>query len=930
MDSNLSFLKLDKKLDFSKEKGMIDESFSMDFQMTLENNIIINLFDILTLISKKEFQPQTGNFIIEKKNEQYLIKINEVKSEYKLDTLLIKFFESFKEKLSKSNNSHINKLILIDDFLSLEIRLIIQQATLINGLEVIHIIDTNKALRFYIELYNKKEESSIDEYILIMIKYDNNLDLAIYTKDPIRKKYKAYKQFPNNFEDLKELKASKEGFILLEKSDENKYFIKIKDYISNLIENEIGEQEFQNIEKIYIFEAIDIANLNKKIFLGVSNSLNYSRTQECMAIFKIIDNIEITQKKIDGITIENYSYNLKKKESPILLELELPFEGCFYMTIFLTFYGKMFSNFVLITVYFNQNNYYYISLNQIYCNSIEFLFYRIFPETIFDSKNYENIKLEENFEDNEYIKRICLINVDRESINSKLVPDESINIVNSEFKNCTVIIGEKLNILSFFKKETYSKKVLNMNIYKFIEDAARLSSKTTLQYFEANKNKLNGIYFNVNMKKPFFDKYIDKGFDNNKIFDKSAFYIAYGKYIIFKTIFLEMVGKLPNFNYNESNINKFVEAMKHLEKFNEKCKNLIKNDDLLISQLFFTASLILNDYLNSKEYSGLKKDLFELIDFKEKGTIYNSAYENNLELILNLNKESFLYPIFLQFNSGFKEYENISSCLISKLTLQQIKLDLVKSLDNYGIRIFFNTKYFASTNLFSFITIYNEAKNFGKKLDEQELLSLNDIKYHKRTSVSFLQKHERFCHFKKIFNKTELQYLNSPRGYINFSNNQLIFLALKKNENKGEIGEALEYFLTNGQRNIINNLYYYKDGSYNFQNLFNINIFLEKTNEKLISILKDIPESPEAKETMEDSESNESVNNNIFSDSNKYKAHLTKENRVDDEKENEVDKYIEEKNKIINENTFRKFTFPRNTLYKYKYDYSKHKLVLDE
>lgn len=60
--------------------------------------------------------------------------------------------------------------------------------------------------------------------------------------------------------------------------------------------------------------------------------------------------------------------------------------------------------------------------------------------------------------------------------------------------------------------------------------------------------------------------------------------------------------------------------------------------------------------------------------------------------------------------------------MISKLTLEQIKLDLLKSLDRYGIRIFFRTKYLADTSMNTCINIYKEKKVFGKKLDENELL----------------------------------------------------------------------------------------------------------------------------------------------------------------------------------------------------------------
>ena len=322
IDKNLGILKLDKKIIFSKEKGIIDNTFSLNFQIIVENNIIINLFEIMNLISKKGYQSQSGNYSIEKINEKYIINIKESDSKYNLDELLIQFFEKIKEQINDKNNLPIDKLILIDDDTPLEIRLIIQQASLINGIEIINIIDTNKALRFYINLFKPNQESSIDGFISIIIKYNKHIDIAIYTDDPIRKLFKSYQEIPNDLEEIKDLKIAKEGFIVLEKSDKNEKFIKIKEYLSNLINNEIGNQEFKNIEKIYIFEGNNLESLNQKIFLGAFNSLNFGKSQECTALFKIIDNKELNDnKKINEIIIENCKYNLEKKEIPILLDL---------------------------------------------------------------------------------------------------------------------------------------------------------------------------------------------------------------------------------------------------------------------------------------------------------------------------------------------------------------------------------------------------------------------------------------------------------------------------------------------------------------------------------------------------------------------------------------------------------------------------------
>ena len=296
-EQNLCFIKLDHKIMISNEKGVINKDFSMDFSIQIENNIIIDLFEIITKISKNNYQNNNKNFQIYKENENYIIKNKELNTEYKLDNLLIHFFEKMEKKLFITYNNHINKLILIYDIISYEIRLIIQQSALINGIDIIHMIDTNKALRFYIELSETIQKHSKTQYISIIIKYSNYIEIATYTCGPIRKLYNTFKEIPNVFEDLKEVKYTKDSFILLDDYNENKLFIKLKKYISDLIEFDMGNQDFQNLEQIYIFDAKDQIYLNDKTFLGTSISLKSKRTQQCIAIFNVIDKNDQTEKK---------------------------------------------------------------------------------------------------------------------------------------------------------------------------------------------------------------------------------------------------------------------------------------------------------------------------------------------------------------------------------------------------------------------------------------------------------------------------------------------------------------------------------------------------------------------------------------------------------------------------------------------------------
>lgn len=79
-------------------------------------------------------------------------------------------------------------------------------------------------------------------------------------------------------------KDMKDDFIIID--DSKNQFLEIKEYISNLIDNEIGNQDFKNIKQIYIFNS---NILNTQPFLGASYSFNFKKTKQCIAIFKVID-----------------------------------------------------------------------------------------------------------------------------------------------------------------------------------------------------------------------------------------------------------------------------------------------------------------------------------------------------------------------------------------------------------------------------------------------------------------------------------------------------------------------------------------------------------------------------------------------------------------------------------------------------------------
>ena len=99
MENNLDliFIKLDKKVIVSDKIGHINENFSIDFSLIVEQNVKFDLFEIITHISNNIYK-FNDEFEISKKNENYEINNKAFKIDYFLDELLIEFFSILKKK----------------------------------------------------------------------------------------------------------------------------------------------------------------------------------------------------------------------------------------------------------------------------------------------------------------------------------------------------------------------------------------------------------------------------------------------------------------------------------------------------------------------------------------------------------------------------------------------------------------------------------------------------------------------------------------------------------------------------------------------------------------------------------------------------------------------------------------------------------------
>ena len=265
------------------------------------------------------------------------------------------------------------------------------------------------------------------------------------------------------------------------------------------------------------------------------------------------------------------------------------------------------------------------------------------------------------------------------------------------------------------------------------------------------------------------------------------------------------------------------------------------------AQLIYTTGNLFIEYIqkfkkNKNKKLNPDKIICEIIDLKKNTTIYGEAYNNNINFILNLHYKSFLYQYFIQFDSSAQinlKNEKEKSCLISLLTQNQIKFDLLKALNPFIIRIDFKTKYKACTFLDCPISIFNEKIIFKKKLKNEEIFLNSDRLYQKRTILSFLFKHERMTHVKKILNKSEIDFEKSPTIYYNFEKNKY-FLLKTIEEQLPEIGDSFEFLISDGNIDLIENIFKSYNTDINLNKLYQTNIWTEETNDNLIKVLKEI------------------------------------------------------------------------------------------
>ena len=495
-----------------------------------------------------------------------------------------------------------------------------------------------------------------------------------------------------------------------------------------------------------------------------------------------------------------------------------------------------------ISIYFDKKNYFYCIGKQINHNSIEIIL------SDFSQKNhyledcfifYDKIKfnVKETFGDIKTRKRISFINIDADKLILPNIKSNSDTLLEkpSILENSLISIskGKIDNIIGIYKNEPFNQNKINKNEIKkklkeFIEPIRSFlhynekDYTTVNEYIDSFKNNfdtyIQAIKESLKLQK---DKDFELYFSNNlDLFDANDcdIFMYFSEFLL---LFPDVKGKSKENNIPVLFfISQYYFSKKAINNFEKTLINL-KNEEKI--KLIFSASRAIA-YLLSKGFGIKNDDLFELIDFNKKGTIYYDAQQRNLKFIDLLQENSEIFPILLQLNSGnsanyIDKSEPKFSSRISMLTLEDVKRHLNLSMANYGIRVKclcgFKSVSFVETKM----TIFSEMDIFGYFLDSK-IQSDEDSDFNKRFILSNIMIQEQFGHILFWENKSSFQFdipkelklsqfepLNPIEIYSPFNEGNFSRIKVPHSrENRRKLGYILLYHLVRGNKKLYNML----------------------------------------------------------------------------------------------------------------------------
>ena len=493
-----------------------------------------------------------------------------------------------------------------------------------------------------------------------------------------------------------------------------------------------------------------------------------------------------------------------------------------------------------LPIYINKINTCYIDLRQKQKGySFEFIFYG--KNNLYISKNLlnkSNKKLNEF--DNyglKYRKKIILINVEKNLVDNYL--DNNIPLDNNSYKICVRIKenGKELSsihdlqLIEKLKSEKCKLRANNHDIQTINKLFDEFKNKKSLLEIKQNE-KFKDLIANQNAFNKLIKEYTYKEksyLEINKITDNDVNILKeYLLKFILKFFSIDIDKKTGQGRLNRIN-NKLLKVINNIEEIIDDIEQFTNDKENQIELKYrLYRSTLYNLYSITEEKSSNKEICIDILsEYNQKIINIATSSENNpyyraieflKDLANNLNEDSCLFDLLMQYNSGISDDINLfnqkrktirgaenTKFELSMLTVNEIKNHLKDILPNFILRYTCDDDtngFYSSLNNLIFI---NEKKSF-----KENFISDFDDDLNYTLPIVIILIHECWGH-NKVYISNEMKRDTPIRNYLKNDDFDENIVKIKKGDTgkiKGESGFELEYLIT-GSKNINNILSQY-------------------------------------------------------------------------------------------------------------------------
>ena len=524
----------------------------------------------------------------------------------------------------------------------------------------------------------------------------------------------------------------------------------------------------------------------------------------------------------------------------------------------------------LLPIYIKKCNSCYISLKHKKKGySFEFIFYSKNKKIIDTYKlgpykpghpNKQELDIFDKY-DLKYRKKINFINAEKKIANDYL---KNLALNNNSYKICSRI-KQSDNILTSVHKLNVDKKIISekselkanlkdiKKIYNFFNE---FKKKKNLESLKKKYTSLN----NENVFAKFINEYIyaKKSYSNiSEITENDVTILKeYLLKLILQFFFIDFSEEKNSIELNQKNnmlskiIDNFTSIIDDIEKFTQNLDNsILYKFRLFRSTLFNVHSIIKknsNKLISLETISFYKQKIMSLKNLSDDNP-FNKAIKFMKEIARNLNEDSCLFELLLQYNSGIsndldllrrkrKKYKNNDTKYeLSMITVKELSEHLEKIIPDFIIRYTSDDETYAFYSSLNDLVFFNDKKTFKSYMMANYNGNDNLI-----LPIVLLLIHECWG-YRKVFLSNPIIKKSHIRNYLinkDLEEDEYFIINKSIGKLKGESGYEIEYLITGMKYNNIFLNYLLDCNSNNNTKLLKVELWNQPNFKEFQNIMK--------------------------------------------------------------------------------------------